>query len=145
MTGTTRLANVAGLVLVAAMLSTIGGTTEVRSQVPQEQRIEILIQNSEFVLTQPRGMQLGLPTVIILRNQDIIEHGFTSPMLGGMFVQGESEGMTVYGKGVEGFYVNPDKTLVLRFTPERQGRYEFRCDLHPNMKGEVFLLEMSTA
>lgn len=133
------------VLLAAASFIVIGGATYVTPQVQQEQRIEILIQNSEFVLTQPRGMQLGLPTVIILRNQDIIEHGFTSPMMVGMFIQGESEGMSVYGKGIEGFYVNPDKTLVLRFTPERQGRYEFRCDLHPNMKGEVFIMEMSTA
>ncbi|RMH35858.1 MAG: hypothetical protein D6690_07755 [Nitrospirae bacterium] len=145
MIGAKRVRGALILVAMIAIFLSFSGTAAVQSQVLEEQRIEILIQNSEFVLTQPRGMQLGLPTVIILRNQDIIQHGFTSPMMVGMFIKGEAEGMTAYGKGIEGFYVNPDKTLVLRFTPERQGRYEFRCDLHPNMKGEVFLMEMSTA
>lgn len=113
--------------------------------VVQEQRIEIIIRNSEFLLTQPGGLQFGLPTVIILRNQDIIRHGFTSSMFQGMLVHGEGEGVSAYGKGVEGFYVDAGKTLVIRFTAERQGRYEFHCDLHPQMRGEVFLLEMSTA
>lgn len=111
----------------------------------QEQRIEIVIRNSEFMLSERVGLQFGLPTVIILRNQDIIRHGFTSPILLGLAVQAEGEGIVTYGKGVEGFYVDAGKTLVIRFTADRQGRYEFRCDLHPHMRGEVFLLEMSTA
>jgi hypothetical protein len=60
-------------------------------------------------------------------------------------IQGEGEGIVAYGKGVEGFYIDAGKTLVIRFIAQRQGRYEFRCDLHPQMTGEVFLLEMSTA
>ncbi len=111
----------------------------------QEQRIEIVIRDSDFLLTQPPAVQLGVPTVIILRNEDIVRHGFTSPMLGSLLVTAESEGMTAYGKGMTGFYVNPDKTLVIRFTPERAGQYGFRCDLHPQMKGEVFLLELGQA
>jgi len=113
--------------------------------VVQEQRIEIIIRNSEFLLSQSGGVQFGLPTVIILRNQDIVRHGFTSPMLLGQSIQGEGEGIAAYGKGVEGFYIDAGKTLVIRFIPQRQGRYEFRCDLHPQMRGEVFLLEMGTA
>ena len=118
-----------------------------KDEVPvvQEQRVEIIIRDSEFLLTQPDGLQFGLPTVIILRNQDIIRHGFTSPMLLGLSINGEGEGIAAYGKGVEGFYVDAGKTLVIRFTPDRQGRWEFRCDLHPQMRGEIFQLEMSTA
>jgi hypothetical protein len=111
----------------------------------QEQRVDIIIRNSEFLISERVGLQFGLPTVIVLRNQDIIRHGFTSPILGGLSVQGEGEGIMAYGKGMEGFYVDMGKTLVLRFTADRKGRYEFRCDLHPQMRGEVFLLEMSTA
>ena len=119
--------------------------SRVESQSEQGLRIEISIQNSKFVLTQPANLEKGIPTVLILRNQDIVRHGFTSPMLAGMHVEGEAGGMAVYGKGIEGFYVDPWKTLVLRFTPMHSGRYEFRCDIHPGMKGEVFLLEMNTA
>ncbi len=113
--------------------------------VAEEQRIEITIQNSKFVLNEPANLQMGVPTVFILRNQDIIRHGFTSSMLEGMRVDGEVGGMAVYGKGIEGFYVDPWEILVLRFTPTRPGQYSFRCDIHPRMKGEVFFLEMNTA
>lgn len=113
--------------------------------VVQAQRVEIVIRDSEFFLTQHGGLQFGVPTVLILRNQDFIRHGFTSHMLQGLLVHGEGEGITAYGKGMEGFYVDAGKTLVIRFTTEREGRYEFRCDLHPRMRGEVSFLEISTA
>jgi len=110
-----------------------------------EQRSEITIKNYDFVLSQPIPNRLHQPTVIVLRNQDIIRHGFTSPMLSSLLVRGEGEGISAYGKGIEGFYVDPGKTLVLRFTPERSGKYSFRCDLHPDMKGELYLLEVPAA
>lgn len=110
--------------------------------VAQEQRIEIVMRDSAFLLTKPAPIRLGLSTVIVLRNEDIIRHGFTSPMLFGLLVQAEGEGIASYGKGVEGFYVDPGKTLVIRFTTERSGSYPFRCDLHPQMKGEFFMLNV---
>jgi hypothetical protein len=111
----------------------------------QEQRIEIVIRNYEFQLTQPAPIRLHLPTVIILRNQDIVRHGFASPMLAHLMVQGEGEGVAAYGKGVEGFYIDPGKTLVIRFMPERAGKYSFHCDLHQKMSGELYLLEIPAA
>lgn len=110
--------------------------------VAQEQRIEIVIRESTFLLTKPAPIRLGFPTVIVLRNEDIIRHGFTSPMLFGVLVHAEGEGITSYGKGVEGFYVDPGKTLVIRFTTERPGSYSFRCDLHQQMKGEFLMLDV---
>ena len=111
----------------------------------QEQRVEIVIRNYEFQLTQPAPIRLHMPTIIILRNQDIVRHGFASPMLMQLMVQGEGEGVAAYGKGVEGFYVDPGKTLVVRFVPERPGKYTFHCDLHPKMTGELYLLEIPAA
>ena len=142
---------VAGLVLIGAM-----GLPMAPSGIPDaavadpsvallEQRGEITIRNYDFVLSQPVPIRLHVPTVIILRNQDIVRHGFTSPMLGHMLVHGEGEGISAYGKGVEGFYVDPGKTLVIRFTPELTGKYSFKCDLHPDMKGELYLLEVPAA
>ncbi len=110
-----------------------------------EQRSEITIRNYDFVLSQPIPIRLHQPTVIILRNQDIVRHGFVSSMLATMPVRGEGEGIGAHGKGVEGFYIDPGKTLVIRFTPERAGKYSFRCDLHPDMKGELYLLEVPAA
>ncbi len=115
------------------------------AQAAQDQRVEVTIRDSEFVLSQPVPIQLHVPTVIILRNQDIVRHGFTSPMLTNLPVHAEGEGMAAYGKGVEGLYVDPNKTLIIRFTPERSGKYSFRCDLHPQMKGELYMLEIPAA
>ena len=53
--------------------------------------------------------------------------------------------MVAYGKGIEGVYVDPGKTLVLYFTPERGGSYTFRCDLHQQMKGELYTLDLPAA
>ena len=111
----------------------------------QEQRVEIVIRSYEFQLTQPAPIRMHMPTIIILRNQDIVRHGFASPMLMHLMVQGEGEGIAAYGKGVEGFYVDPGKTLVVRFVPERPGKYSFHCDVHPKMTGELYLLEIPAA
>jgi plastocyanin len=133
------------IVVLSAALASDSGDALSAVQAAQEQRVELIIRDSAFLLSQPAPMRLGLPTVIILRNQDIIRHGFTSPMLIGLVVHGEGEGVVSYGKGVEGFYVDPGKTLIIRFTTERPGSFSFRCDLHTQMKGELFLLEVPTA
>ena len=112
---------------------------------PTEQRIEIVIRDYDFQLVKPTPIQPGLPTVIILRNQDIVRHGFYTSMLTGILVQGEGEGVAAYGKGVEGFYVEPGKTLVIRFNNQRAGTYSFRCDLHPKMKGEMYVMDVPAA
>jgi FtsP/CotA-like multicopper oxidase with cupredoxin domain len=137
------------VVLIGSLLipwtstSTAGNTAD--PAMAQEQRVEITIRNYEFQLTQPTPIHLHMPTIIILRNLDIVRHGFASPMLMHLMVQGEGEGIAAYGKGVEGFYVDPGKTLVIRFVPERPGTYSFHCDLHPKMTGELYLLEVPAA
>lgn len=131
------------LAIPPASTSTAGSTDPAMAQ--QEQRVEIVIRNYEFQLSQPAPIRLHQPTIIILRNQDIVRHGFASPMLLQLMVQGEGEGVASYGKGIEGFYVDAGKTLLVRFVPERPGKYSFRCDLHPKMTGELYLLEIPAA
>jgi plastocyanin len=135
---------IGGLLIPWTPASTAGNTADT-TVAQQEQRVEIVIRSYEFQLTQPAPIRLHQPTIIILRNQDIVRHGFASPMLMQLMVQGEGEGIAAYGKGVEGFYVDPGKTLVVRFVPERSGKYSFRCDLHPKMNGELYLLEVPAA
>lgn len=111
----------------------------------EEARIDITIRDSTFVLDRPVASQPGIPTAIIIRNQDIIRHGFTSSIFQGQMVRAEGEGIAAYGRSMEGFYVAPGKTLVLRLTIEQTGRHSFRCDLHPGMKGEVLVIDLGTA
>jgi plastocyanin len=133
------------IVLGAIVILSIQFNRTSLAQPPADQRVEIVIRDYAFEVMRPAPVRPGLATVIILRNQDIVRHGFTSQMLMGMLVHGEGEGVATYGKGVEGFYVDPGKTLVLRFTNDRPGKYTFRCDLHPNMKGELYALDVPTA
>ena len=110
-----------------------------------EQRIEIIMKDYDFQVVKPAPVRPAMPTVIIIRNQDIVRHGFYSALLQGILVQGEGEGVAAYGKGVEGFYVDPGKTLVIRFNNQRPGKYSFRCDLHPQMKGEAYVMDIPAA
>ena len=135
---------IGGLLIPWTTTSTAGSPADTKAA-QQEQRVEIVIRTYEFQLTQPAPIRLHMPTIIILRNQDIVRHGFASPMLMQLMVQGEGEGVAAYGKGVEGFYVDPGQTLVIRFVPERPGKYSFHCDLHPKMTGELYLLEIPAA
>ncbi len=134
--------------LLGSMLMNLSGSG-VDAQSPAEalpeQRIEIIMRDYDFQLVKPAPVRPALPTVIIIRNQDIVRHGFYSPMLQGILVQGEGEGVAAYGKGVEGFYVDPGKTLVIRFNNQRPGKYSFRCDLHPQMKGEAYVMDIPAA
>lgn len=111
----------------------------------REQRIEITIRDSTFLRTKTMPIHPGFPTVIVIRNEDNIRHGFTSPMLTGLSIHGEGEGIESYGKGIDGFYVGPGKTLTIRFITQHQGQFTFQCDLHPDLKGEVYLLEVPVA
>ena len=141
--GVTRL--LAVMMLVGGSLATLRVDVHSAAQALPEQRLEILMRDYEFQVAKPTVIQPGLPAVIILRNQDIVRHGFASPMLQHLMVQGEGEGVAAYGKGVEGFYIDPGKTLVIRFVPERPGKYSFHCDLHQKMTGELYLLEIPAA
>ena len=119
---------------------------EARSQIQgsHEQRIEIVIEDRTFFLAKGGPIQVGRPIEIVLENRDQVRHGFTSSMLIGLLVSGEDDQIATYGKGVEGFYVNPGKTLVIRFRTERPGSFPFHCDLHERMKGELYVLEVPT-
>jgi len=134
--------------LLGSMLMNLSGSgvdAQSPAEVLPEQRIEIIIKDYDFQMVKPAPVRPALPTVIIIRNQDIVRHGFYSVMLQGILVQGEGEGVAAYGKGVEGFYVDPGKTLVIRFNNQRPGKYSFRCDLHPQMKGEAYVMDIPAA
>ena len=134
--------------LLGSMLMSFPGSgvdAQSPAEVLPEQRIEIIMKDYDFQVVKPAPVRPAMPTVIIIRNQDIVRHGFYSALLQGILVQGEGEGVAAYGKGVEGFYVDPGKTLVIRFNNQRPGKYSFRCDLHPQMKGEAYVMDIPAA
>lgn len=108
----------------------------------QEQRIEIVIRNSTYMRTKTVPIHAEMPMVLVVRNEDPIPHGFISPMFSGLRVTVETGGIEVFGRNIEGVHVAPGRTAVIRLTPGRQGKISFRCDLHPNVEGELYLLDV---
>jgi uncharacterized cupredoxin-like copper-binding protein len=108
----------------------------------QEPRIEIAIRNSTYMRTKTVPIRAEMPMVLVVRNEDPIPHGFISPMFSGLQVTVEAGGIEVFGRDIEGVHVAPGQTAVIRLTAGRQGKMSFWCDLHPNVEGELYLLDV---
>ena len=113
-----------------------------QSAAESEQRVEVTIRDYTFVLTKQIPLRLGVPTIISIRNVDPERHDFGSMMFDGASTKVESGGVISYGKGIGGVFLDSKGDAVIRFTLERPGRYEFRCSIHPTMKGELLLLNV---
>ena len=135
-------------VSIMALLGTavVPSPNEARAQTQGShvQRIEIIMEDSTFFLAKGGPLQVGTLLEIVVENGDQVRHGFASSMLIGLLVSGEDDQIVTYGKGVEGFYVNPGKTLVIRFRTDRPGSFPFHCDFLEHMKRELYVLEVPT-
>jgi plastocyanin len=118
---------------VAAILSPAAGQTE--------QKVEVTIQDSKFVSTGTTLLP-GVPIMVTIVNKDKIRHDFSSVVLQGHLTQVEGNGVITHGQGIEGAYIEGGKDATIRFTTERPGRFEFRCTIHPTMKGELLLMNI---
>jgi plastocyanin len=107
-----------------------------------EQKVDVTIKDYAFVLTKQIPLRLGVPTVISIRNVDRERHDFGSAMFDGVSTKVESAGVISYGRGIGGVFLDSKRDAVIRFTLDRPGRYEFKCSIHPNMKGELLLLNV---
>jgi FtsP/CotA-like multicopper oxidase with cupredoxin domain len=132
------------IALLLATLAASAGDALSQPQLIPPQRIEIRIQDRTFYLDKSVAIEVGQTIEVIVRNHDPVRHGFASASLLGLFVSGEDDQIMAYGKGVEGFYVNPGKTLIIRIVAQRPGSLPFHCDLHEGMKGELYVLEVTT-
>ena len=106
-----------------------------------EQRVNVTIKNFKFATTQV-PLRLGVPIVITIRNDDGERHDFGSSVFEGVPTQVESAGIISYGRGIAGVFIDPKRTTEIRFTMDKPGRHEFRCSIHPTMKGELLLLSV---
>ncbi len=107
-----------------------------------EVEIDITIRDSQYVTTKWAPPPEGAWVVLTITNEDTVRHGFTSKLFLNLLVQTFSGGVQLYGKGIEGLYLDPEKMVQLRFQVNRPGDYEFKCDLHPFMRGELLLLHV---
>lgn len=103
--------------------------------------VNIVIKNKTYEfsggITKP-----DQPITIVLKNKDDIEHGFTSKLLEEFPAEVESRGVLTFGKGIKGVHVAPGAMVRIHFTPTRPGSFSFQCDIHPSMKGELFVLSV---
>ena len=109
------------------------------------------------ITMQDRGYDVkghSLPdslTAIVLRNQDTKTHGFSSPRFNDLVIRTEGDATEVKTEGLRSYHVPAGKTATLYFTQASHAdpltgyretiQYPFRCDLHPNMKGEFSVIE----
>ena len=106
-----------------------------------EQRVEVTIKDFTFVVKQV-PLQLNTPILISIRNEDQVRHDFGSSVFQGNPTEVESDGVISYGSGIQGVFLNPTGEAMIRMTIGRPGRYEFKCSIHQNMKGELLLLNV---
>lgn len=131
-------------VLILAFLTLVLGTSDLvrHADAMEEPRIEIAIRDFTYVRTKMQSIRAGTPMVFVIHNEDSVTHGFISPLFLGRSLQGRGEGIEAFGTGIEGFHIDPGKTLMIRLTPDQQGKVTFRCDLHPEVQGELYLLDV---
>jgi len=121
------------------MVACLIGSLFAQSHAQSEQKIEVTIKEFSFV-TKQVPLRLGVPTVITIQNEDLERHDFGSSMSEGIPTKVESDGVSSYGKGIGGVLLDAKRHAVIRFIMDRPGRHEFRCSIHPNIKGELLLM-----
>ncbi len=130
-----------GWVIVVSVTWALWGGVDLPLWSQSEQVVEVTIKDFKF-MTKQGTLRLGVPTVIKVKNEDAERHDFGSTMFEGIPAQVEREGVVVYGRGVGGVFLDAKRDAAIRFNMSRPGRHEFRCSIHPNMTGELLLLNV---
>ncbi len=127
--------------LVLGLMFLTGWQTAESLLAQSEQVVDVIIKDHTFVTKQPT-LRLGSATTINIHNQDAVRHDFGSTMFEGIPTQIEKDGVLVYGRGVGGVLLDSKRDAAVHFNMSRPGRHEFRCSIHPDMKGELLLLSV---
>jgi len=114
-------------------------------------KVEIIIKDRQHGYETAGFTMPSQETIIVVRNQDSVTHGFASKLFKDISVKVEG-GSEVRGKQFKAFHVDAGKTMTLRFAtapsnfdPATGGaesvRHALWCDIHPDVKGELFVIE----
>jgi hypothetical protein len=91
----------ASMAFALAALLGLGTDTTPVAQAADKMTIEVVMKDKAYEVT---GHTLpGSLTSIVLKNEDTMEHGFTSPLLDEVTVHMEGEGISLVGKGVKAY------------------------------------------
>lgn len=113
-------------------------------------KVEITIRDREHGYETVGITMPSQDTIIRVHNEDSVTHGFASNLFKGIPVHVEN-GVEVKGKGFRSFHVDPGQTMTLHFSTASTKfgpaggaeslRYALWCDMHPEVKGEVYVIE----
>lgn len=114
-------------------------------------KVEITIKDRQHGYETAGFTMPSQDTIIVVKNQDSVMHGFASKLFKDIPVKVEG-GTEVRGKQFKSFHVDAGKTMTLRFStapsnfdPATGGaesvRHALWCDIHPEVKGELFVIE----
>ena len=114
-------------------------------------KVEITIRDREHGYETVGHTMPSQDTMIVVHNQDTVTHGFASNLFKEIRVSIEN-GIELREKHFRSFHVEPGQTMTLRFAtapskfepllgPSGRLRYVIWCDIHPEVKGEVYVIE----
>ena len=136
---------------VEKLLEDTRANLRAESQGPERAPVKIEITMQEHGYDVKGHSLPDSPTAIVLRNQDTETHGFSSPRFKELVIRTEGDATEVKTEEIRSYHVPPGKTAILYFTQashvdpltgyQETIQYPFRCDLHPNMKGEFLVIE----
>lgn len=143
--------------LIAAAVSTqlgMGATTayaQAKGMGTAPSKLVITIKDREHGYQTVGATMPSQETVIVVRNEDSVTHGFASKLFKDIPVRMEG-GVELKGKNFRSFHVDSGKTMTLQFAtapsnfdPLTGGaesqRFAIWCDIHPEVKGEIYVIE----
>ena len=116
----------------------------------QPSKVEITIKDRQHGYHTVGMTHPSHDTIVVVRNEDTVTHGFASRLFRDIDVQMEN-GKEVWGKNFRSFHVDPGQSMTLRFStaPMRLGihgpvesmRHAIWCDIHPEVRGELYVIE----
>jgi len=110
-----------------------------------EMTIHVTMKNRAYHVTGHTSP--GALTAIVLRNEDTVTHGFSSPLFRQTLVITEGDAEEIRRRGhIFSYHVDPGKTATIYFKKGSPSHPEtvqvsFWCDIHAKMKGEFLVVE----
>jgi len=145
-------------VVVAGAAMTVWSATGVGSALGQApgmgappSKVEITIKDRQHGYETVGFTMPSHDTTVVVHNRDTVTHGFASNLFKGIPVRVEG-GIEVQGKHFKSYHVDAGKTMTLHFStaPSKfdpatgiaeSMRHALWCDIHPEVKGELFVIE----
>ncbi len=113
-----------------------------------EMTIHVTMKNEAYHVTGHASP--GALTAIVLRNEDTVTHGFSSPLFKQTLTITEGDAEEIRRRGhIFSYHVDPGKTATIYFKkgnplhPESV-QVPFWCDIHAQMQGEFLVVETTS-